>query len=156
MYCKRNWLAEHCTPFIFLQPFHLHRDPNLTTVWSWYSTGILWEPWPKNPWQKITENDKETTPSCGQILKKESYEEEIFIFLQGHLVHSFVLKCPEGILCIMKCDRFQDRQIGNKQRRRQTHEQRCFVCGFPPALSPFEMATHELKCVMIWRRHVEH
>lgn len=39
-------------------------------------------------------------------------------------------------------------------RPKATHERS--ACGFPRARSPFEMATHELQCVVVGRRHAEH
>lgn len=42
---------------------------------------------------------------------------------------------------------------GKKTSRGENkHMSRLYVVS----LSPFEMATHELQCVMVWRRHAEH
>lgn len=138
MYCKRNWLAEHCTPFIFRQPFHLYRDPNLTTVRSWYSAGILWELWPKNPSLNITDTHEGTTPSCGSD-RKEKVTRKRF-YLANRPLGSFHQNLPQ-------CD-------GNHHR--QTHKKGWATQHFRPILSPSEMPTHELQRVVVWRRHVEH
>lgn len=131
MYCKRNWLAEHRTPFIFLQPFHLHRDPNLTTVRSWYSTGILWEPRPKSPWQKITDNAKETAPSCGHISKGHLWGGEFFFpsRAQGSFLHAVKSHWEYSALWNVPV-------LGktNERQQRQTLQHKrnmCVFCSWP-------------------------
>lgn len=102
MYCKRNWLAEHRTPFIFLQAFSSSQGPKLNNsvipVQRWHTPRAEAK---RIPDRKVT--DEETTPSCGHIflfLKKESLRGGDFLILTSlHKDIRFIpvcLECPDG------------------------------------------------------------
>lgn len=123
MYSKRNWLAEHFTPLIFIQPFHLHRDPNLNSVIleHFQSCGQ------RIPDRKFLRVTRKQPPLVVRFFKKEGKVMRWFLSVaSGSFVHA-------GISAgnILHCEMwpFQDRQTGkNTERWKQTHEQT--VCGF--------------------------
>lgn len=86
--------------------------------------------------------------------KKEKLWGGNYIFFSvasGSFLH---LEISQGNIQHYEMWLFQARQMENKQRWKQKHEQT--ARGVPPTPSPFQMATHEQQCVMVWWRHVEH
>ena len=80
MYCKRNWLGEHRTPFIFLQAFSSSQGPKLNNsvipVQRWHTPRAEAK---RIPDRRVT--GEETTPSCGQIFKKKKFSRRRFLIL---------------------------------------------------------------------------